>query len=50
VQIAADGRPIVLGPDHPITGGYPVIAVVADAHTDLLAQVRPGDVVRFRRH
>ena len=50
VQIAADGRPIVLGPDHPITGGYPVIAVVADAHTDLLAPVRPGDVVRFRRH
>lgn len=49
VQVAADGRPIVLGPDHPVTGGYPVIAVVTDAHTDRLAQARPGDVVRFRR-
>lgn len=49
VQIAADGLPIIFGPDHPVTGGYPVAAVVADAHTDLLAQARPGDVVRFRR-
>src|SRR5439155_21128851 len=28
VQITTDGTPIVLGPDHPVTGGYPVIAVV----------------------
>ncbi len=49
VQVASDGRPIVFGPDHPVTGGYPVIAVVADAHTDLLAQARPGDFVRFVR-
>ncbi|MBD8607182.1 biotin-dependent carboxyltransferase family protein [Aeromicrobium sp. CFBP 8757] len=49
VQVAADGRPIVLGPDHPVTGGYPVVAVVVDAHTDRLAQVRAGQVVRFAR-
>lgn len=49
VQVASDGRPIVFGPDHPVTGGYPVIAVVVDADTDLLAQARPGDVVRFVR-
>jgi biotin-dependent carboxylase-like uncharacterized protein len=49
VQVAADGRPIVLGPDHPVTGGYPVIAVVVDAHTDRLAQARAGQVVRFAR-
>ena len=49
VQVAADGQPIVLGPDHPVTGGYPVLAVVADMHCDRLAQVRPGQVVRFRR-
>lgn len=49
IQIASDGQPIVLGPDHPVTGGYPVMAVVADTHGDRLAQVRPGQVVRFRR-
>lgn len=50
VQVTTSGRPVVLGPDHPVTGGYPVIGVVPDADTDLLAQARPGDVVRFRRH
>lgn len=50
IQVAADGQPIVFGPDHPVTGGYPVIAVVTAAHTDRLAQARPGDVVRFAHH
>lgn len=50
IQVTTSGRPVVLGPDHPVTGGYPVLGVVPDADTDLLAQVRPGDVVRFRRH
>lgn len=49
IQIASDGQPIVLGPDHPVTGGYPVIAVVRDADTDALGQTRPGQVVRFLR-
>lgn len=49
VQVVSAGTPVVLGPDHPVTGGYPVIAVVVDAHVDRLAQVRPGDVVRFIR-
>ena len=49
IQVASDGHPIVFGPDHPVTGGYPVIAVVKDAHTDRLAQARPGDLVRFVR-
>jgi biotin-dependent carboxylase-like uncharacterized protein len=49
VQVVSEGLPVVLGPDHPVTGGYPVIAVVVDAHVDRLAQVRPGDVVRFGR-
>ncbi|MCL3837567.1 biotin-dependent carboxyltransferase family protein [Aeromicrobium duanguangcaii] len=48
IQVTSSGRPVVLGPDHPVTGGYPVIGVVVD--TDALAQARPGDVVRFRRH
>jgi biotin-dependent carboxylase-like uncharacterized protein len=45
VQVPPDGRPIVFGPDAPVTGGYPVIAVVTDL--DPVAQVRPGDPVRF---
>jgi biotin-dependent carboxylase-like uncharacterized protein len=49
IQVSADGQPIVFGPDHPVTGGYPVIAVVVDAHIDRLAQARPGQRLRFRR-
>jgi len=49
IQITSDGTPIVFGPDHPVTGGYPVVAVVIDAHTDRLAQLGPGDTVRFTR-
>jgi biotin-dependent carboxylase-like uncharacterized protein len=47
VQVPPDGRPIVFGPDAPVTGGYPVIAVVTDLGP--AAQLRPGDSVRFRR-
>lgn len=47
LQVPADGRPILFGPDAPVTGGYPVIAVVADADLDAAAQLRPGDTIRF---
>jgi allophanate hydrolase subunit 2 len=33
--------------DHPVTGGYPVGAVVVDQDVDRAAQVRPGQPVRF---
>ncbi|GAA0808586.1 biotin-dependent carboxyltransferase family protein [Spirilliplanes yamanashiensis] len=45
VQVPADGRPLVFLADHPTTGGYPVIGVVADVTP--LAQARPGTTVRF---
>lgn len=48
IQVPPSGQPVILGPDHPVTGGYPVIGVVADADTDKLAQVRPGQQVRLR--
>jgi len=48
LQVPADGLPVLLGPDRPTTGGYPVIAVVVDADVDRAAQLRPGDAVRFR--
>lgn len=47
IQIAADGQPILFGPDHPTTGGYPVIAVVDERELSTVAQLAPGTVVRF---
>lgn len=47
IQVPPDGRPIVFGPDAPVTGGYPVIAVLRRASLDGAAQLRPGDAVRF---
>ena len=49
IQVPPSGRPVVLLADHPITGGYPVIATVLDADVDALAQARPGRRIRFVR-
>ncbi|GGE81827.1 biotin-dependent carboxyltransferase family protein [Mycetocola zhadangensis] len=48
LQVPPSGLPTVLLADHPTTGGYPVIAVVASAALDRFAQLRPGQEVRFR--
>lgn len=47
VQVPPDGQPIILGWDGPVTGGYPVIAGVIAADWPRLAQLRPGEEVRF---
>ena len=47
VQVPPDGQPIVFQADHPVTGGYPVIAVLTPAAADRAAQIRPGRRVRF---
>jgi KipI family sensor histidine kinase inhibitor len=47
LQVPPGGRPILLLADHPTTGGYPVIAVVASADIGLAAQLRPGARLRF---
>ncbi len=47
IQVPPNGLPVILGPDHPITGGYPVVGVVIDEDIDKLAQVRPGQSVRL---
>lgn len=47
IQIATDGTPIVFGPDHPTTGGYPVLAVVRRASWGSLARSRAGKTIRF---
>lgn len=48
VQVPPSGEPVVFLADHPVTGGYPVVAVVVDADVDRAAQVRPGQPLRFR--
>lgn len=48
VQVPADGQPLIFLADHPVTGGYPVIAVVHPDDLPYAGQVRPGQSVRFR--
>jgi KipI family sensor histidine kinase inhibitor len=48
VEVTTDGTPIVLGPDHPTTGGYPVLAVLLPAAQAALARRKPGEAVRLR--
>lgn len=48
MQVPPNGQPVILGPDGPVTGGYPVIAVLTERSLNALAQARPGTQVRFR--
>ncbi|MGW5648926.1 5-oxoprolinase subunit C family protein [Saccharopolyspora sp. NPDC003752] len=48
LQVPPSARPTLFLADHPVTGGYPVIAVVAAADLDAAAQARPGQRIRFR--
>ena len=47
IQIPPSGKPIVLMADRQTVGGYPKIAEVASVDLHLLAQLRPGDRLRF---
>jgi 5-oxoprolinase (ATP-hydrolysing) subunit C len=47
IQLAPDGRPIVMLVDRPVTGGYPVPACVIGADIGRIAQLRPGDPLRL---
>ncbi|MFF4243752.1 biotin-dependent carboxyltransferase family protein [Streptomyces sp. NPDC001822] len=49
VQVPPDGRPVVFLNDHPTTGGYPVVGVVAEAALAGAAQAVAGTPVRFVR-
>ncbi len=48
VEVPPDGLPIVLLPDGPTVGGYPVPLVVITADRPLVGQLRAGDALRFR--
>ena len=45
LQVPPNGQPVLFGPDHPLTGGYPIIASVDDV--DFAAQLPPGVKLRF---
>ena len=47
IQIPPSGMPIVLMADRQTVGGYPKIAEVATVDLHLMAQLRPGDRLRF---
>ena len=48
LQVPPSGQPVLFLADHPLTGGYPVIAVVLHGQLDRLAQVPVGARLRFR--
>jgi molybdopterin-binding protein len=47
VQIPPDGHPIVMGPDHPVTGGYPVIGIVRAADLAMVLDRPVGSRIGF---
>ncbi|GAA2740473.1 5-oxoprolinase/urea amidolyase family protein [Terrabacter aerolatus] len=48
VQVPPGGEPVVFLADHPVTGGYPVVAVLTPVSVSRAAQLRPGQAVRLR--
>ena len=49
LQVPPSGLPVLFLADHPVTGGYPVLAYVVDQDVDRCGQLRPGQRVRFRQ-
>ncbi|WP_285187310.1 biotin-dependent carboxyltransferase family protein [Rhodococcus sp. MEB041] len=47
LQVPPSGLPVLFLVDHPVTGGYPVIAVVVSADLGSAAQCAPGQTIRF---
>lgn len=48
IQVPASGQPVLFLADHPLTGGYPVIAVVVSQDIDLLGQIPIGAFIQFQ--
>ncbi|MBI0153469.1 5-oxoprolinase/urea amidolyase family protein [Gilliamella sp. W8128] len=47
IQIPANGQPVLFLNDHPLTGGYPVIAAVCNYHLDLAGQIPVNAKIKF---
>ncbi len=48
IQVPANGQPLLFLADHPLTGGYPVVGVLAHHELDRAAQIPVGAFLRFR--
>jgi biotin-dependent carboxylase-like uncharacterized protein len=48
LQVPPNGKPVLFLADHPVTGGYPVIAVVRTDDLPVVAQAVPGQSLSFR--
>ncbi|MBW2148591.1 MAG: KipI antagonist, partial [Deltaproteobacteria bacterium] len=49
IQVPGNGQPIIMMLDAQTTGGYTKIACVINPDIDVLAQMLPGNKVRFRQ-
>lgn len=47
IQLLPSGQLIILAADHQTTGGYPRVGHIISAHLPKLAQLKPGQFVRF---
>lgn len=48
IEVPPSGQPVLFLADHPLTGGYPVVAVAMGRGLNELAQVSPGVRLKFR--
>lgn len=48
IEVPTSGQPVIFLRDQPVTGGYPVIAVLTAQSLDIAGQLPPGAKIRFR--
>ncbi|ETY70543.1 urea amidolyase family protein [Bifidobacterium moukalabense] len=48
IEVPTSGQPVIFLRDQPVTGGYPVIAVLTPRSLNLAGQLPPGAQIRFR--
>ncbi|OMP68100.1 5-oxoprolinase subunit C family protein [Domibacillus epiphyticus] len=48
IQVPKDGNPIILLADRQTTGGYPRIAQISSVDLPVVAQLKPGEKIRFK--
>lgn len=47
IEVPGDGQPIVLGPEHPTTGGYPIVGVIVSEDLDRFFAAPLGSEITF---
>ncbi|MFY4774595.1 biotin-dependent carboxyltransferase family protein [Metabacillus sp. RGM 3146] len=49
IQVPSNGQPIILMADHQTTGGYPKLGHVITVDLPILAQLKPGEKIQFKK-